>query len=499
MKKAKANEQQLSLFKDFGGFSEILNINKELSNSILGDTGVGGILAFTQGGKSEEKLETALTKLTGVNTNNTVYNWQKWFDEALKTKYEQDLELGYTTQEGQERINIQADFAKEFIEKYLVPRFNESRSMNEFVEYLDVRQSEQNPFQTQDIMNAAKLVADIRAQSYIDQLKSTPGRYFDSDFYFNPSGDKARESAYSEQTADVNADWEAAKAGDEYWKNQAYRFGIDVNDKKAFARMHFEVKGQGKGYDPADDILNASKVSDYIYTQILPELKAEALKQGSVFGQFITPDEFADEMLRGLDPSDTKSWDEVLKRYGLTDFKGNLEELKEYIKETLRTGSAQEIRENIKYLNERRQKPTQEKLGVTYIERPEDYKDEQSKGETQLYSVFQKAGYQGTEDEFYETMFPDVDRTEQQLLTKAGKGTGLELVDFDTSDPFAALGSIEGFFAEDEKPLKKDTKKSDSSNFFSLDYEDEDEDTDYKSATGEKILSDFTSFFKGFS
>jgi hypothetical protein len=36
--------------------------------------------------------------------------------------------------------------------------------MDEFVEYLDVRQSEQNPFQTQDIMNAAKLVADLRAQ-----------------------------------------------------------------------------------------------------------------------------------------------------------------------------------------------------------------------------------------------------------------------------------------------------------------------------------------------
>jgi hypothetical protein len=41
-----------------------------------------------------------------------------------------------------------------------------------------------------------------------------------------------------------------------------------------------------------------------------------------------------------------------------------LTELKDYVKETLRTGSAQEIRENIKYLNEKRQKPTQEKLLV---------------------------------------------------------------------------------------------------------------------------------------
>jgi hypothetical protein len=69
-----------------------------------------------------------------------------------------------------------------------------------------------------------------------------------------------------------------------------------------------------------------------------------------VFGQFITPEEFADEMLRGLDPNDKSTWDEVLKRYGLEDFKGDITELKEYVKETLRTGSAQEIRENIKYL-----------------------------------------------------------------------------------------------------------------------------------------------------
>jgi hypothetical protein len=65
--------------------------------------------------------------------------------------------------------------------------------MDEFVEYLDVRQSEQNPFQTQDIMNAAKLVADVRAKSYLDQLKATPERYFDSNFYFSPTGNKARE------------------------------------------------------------------------------------------------------------------------------------------------------------------------------------------------------------------------------------------------------------------------------------------------------------------
>jgi hypothetical protein len=497
MKKAKAREQEMSMFKGFGAFSEISDINKELSNSILGDSGVGGVLSFMGGGKAQESLEKSLTKVTGVNTNNTIYNWQKWFDETLKTKYDENLELGYTTEEAKEQVKIEAGFAKEFVDKYLTPRFDQSKSMDEFVEYLDVRQSEQNPFQTQDIMNAAKLVADVRAKSYLDQIKATPGRYFDSNFYFSPTGDKAREGAYADQASTVAADWEAAKNGDEYWKSQAYRFGVNIEDKDAFARMHFQVKGQGKGYDPADDILNAGKVSDYIYTQILPALKEEALKSGSVFGQFITPEEFADEMLRGLDPNDKSTWDEVLKRYGLENFKGSIEELKDYVKETLRTGSAQEIRENIKYLNEKRKKPTQEALGVTYIERPEDYKDEGIKGETELYKTFQSAGFKGTEDEFYNDFFPDMDRSEQVLLTKSGKDESLKTSGLDFTDPFASLGTIESFFDADEPEETTDKPEPKTNSYFRIAMgEDEDEPTT-KSKSGSAILGEFTSMFKG--
>jgi hypothetical protein len=497
MKKAKAREQEISMFKGFGAFGEIVDINKELSNSILGDSGVGGILSFTGGGKAQESLEKSLTGITGVNTNNTVYNWQKWFDETLKTKYDQNLELGYTTEEAKEQVKIEAGFAKEFVDKYLIPRFDQSKSMDEFVEYLDVRQSEQNPFQTQDIMNAAKLVADVRAQSYLDQLKATPGRYFDSNFYFSPTGDKAREGAYADQASTVATDWEAAKNGDEYWKSQAYRFGVNIEDKDAFARMHFQVKGQGKGYDPADDILNASKVSDYIYTQILPALKEEALKSGTVFGQFITPEEFADEMLRGLDPNDKSTWDEVLKRYGLEDFKGDITELKEYVKETLRTGSAQEIRENIKYLNEKRQKPTQEKLGVTYIERPEDYKDEGIKGETELYKTFQSAGFKGTEDEFYNDFFPDMDRSEQVLLTKSGKDESLKTTGLDFTDPFASLGTIESFFDADEPEKTTDKPEPKTNSYFRIAMGEDEDEPLTKSKSGSSILGEFTSMFKG--
>jgi hypothetical protein len=501
MQKAKTKEQTLGLIRGFSGFSEIMDISKTLTNSILGDSGVGGVLSFTSAGKAEESLTKSLQNITGVK-NNTTYNWQQWFDTALKEKYNKDIELGYTTEQATEQVKVDGQFARDFIDKYLTPRFNTSRSMDEFVEYLDVRQEEQNPFQTQDILNATKLTADLRSQQYLDQIKSTAARSFDPNFYFNPTGDKARETAYADQASTVNADWEAAKQGDEYWQQQAYRFGVDINDKAAFARMHFEVKGQGKGYDAADDILNAGKVQDEIYGNILPALKDEALKQGTVFGLFVTPEEFADDMLRGLDPNDKSTWNEVLKQYGLTDFKGTVEELKKYVAETLRTGSAQDIREQIKYLNEKREKPTQKVLGLTYIERPEDFKNEKAKAnaDTELYKTFQSAGFQGTEDEFYTKFFPDVDRSEQSLLTKAGGNKALKLSGLDFSDPFASLGTIEGFFAEEnaadaKKDKSSSTDETDTPDFFSLGSDEE--DTDYKSGTGQKILGEFTSMFKG--
>lgn len=455
-------------------------------------------MSFTSGGKAEESLEEGLKNITGVK-NNAIYNWQQWFDDELKKKYDQDLELGYSTGEAQDSIKIQADFARQFIDEYLIPRFNTSKSMDEFVEYLDVRQEEQNPFQTQDMLNAVSQIAQLRADKYLDQLKQTGDRYFDAEFYFNPTGNKAAESRYAEQASTVAEDWKKAKEGDPYWAKQAYRFGLDINNKADFAKLHFEVKGQGKGYDPAKDILTAGAVQDEIYNNILPALKKEALKQGTIFGQFITPEEFADEMLVGLDPEDTEKWEEVLKSAGLEGFQGTVDEVKQYIIETLRGGSAQEIREQIKYLNEKRKKPTQEILGLTYIEREEDFKNEQPKAETELYKVFQSAGFRGTEDEFYDNFFPDLDRSEQTLLTKGGSDQALKIEGLNFKDPFASLGTLEGFLSEDEEDTvdTEDDDVSSPSSFFSLGLGDEDEDTDYKSKTGSQILGEFTSMFKG--
>lgn len=600
MKRVRGEQEMLSFYRGFSGFAEVVNINEELANSILGDTGVGGILSFTSGGKAEESLMKSLRGLTGMG-NNVAYNWQQWFDKAIKEKYgidysvfepleekkdiikaylkeqagskpfdsatnkfnqqflnnagfkttedliaflnkqgaegqtilnaikqsptdtslatlkpiqarieadikvldatkQRGLALSYQTADKTEMMNIEAQFARDYIDQYLMPRFNTSRSMDEFVDYLDVRQEEQNPFQTQDTYNAIKSLSDLYTKKYLDDLKGSSPRSFNPEFYFDPKGDISRADDYAKQKAEVSADWEAAKKGDPYWAQQAYRFGVDINNKAAFARMHFEVRGQGKGYDAAEDIVNAGKVKDFLYQTVLPALKDEALKQNSAFGQFITPEEFAEEMLRGLDPANTpEKWDEILERYGLGDFKGTADELKQYIAESLRTGSARDIREQIKFLNEKRQRPTQEILGVTYIDRPEDYKNEMAKPTTQLYAIFQSAGYQGTEDEFYENMFPDLDRSEQVLLTKGGKGENLEMFSFDFKDPFASLGTLESFFPEDQKQLedtaKEKRKKSSYESYFRIGDEEDDEEDRFGSA--QSFLGEFTSLFKG--
>ena len=44
--------------------------------------------------------------------------------------------------------------------------------MNEFVEYLDVRQEEQNPFQTQSLLNAGNEIGNYRAELYLRSNKT---------------------------------------------------------------------------------------------------------------------------------------------------------------------------------------------------------------------------------------------------------------------------------------------------------------------------------------
>ena len=112
---------------------------------------------------------------------------------------------------------------------------------------------------------------------------------------------------------------------------------------------------------------------------------------------------------------------------GLEGFTGTTTELREQLIGQLQTGSAEIIRRQIKFLQERRKDPTQKRLGITYIERDEDKQDKTIKGKSALFNKFQQAGYQGDEAEFYETFMPDASPEDQELLYQAASGKGLVL------------------------------------------------------------------------
>ena len=544
LKKAKLREQELDMLSGFGTFNEIFDINTTLTDSLLNDTGIGGYLPFTgeKGGFDAQSLEEQFKGVTGIR-NEVVYNWQNWFDSAIKEKYQQDIDLGFTVEEAENNVKIQKEFADSYIKEYLQPRFDESRSMNEFVEYLDVRQEEQNPFQTQSLLNALNEVGNLQAKTFLDKLRDNAqaagkGKGFDPKFYFNPTvsyvGDEKTDYSkenqkYIYQKEIVNADWEQAKnkpnkkikglSYDTTWGAQAYRYGYDINNKNQFARLHYQVKGihmkddDGNPipFDGAEDIVNYDKVKGYIYDKILPALESEVENTKTIFGNFIKPAEFADDMLEGLDPNEPETWNKALQDLGLDGFDGTLEDLKEYIVSTLSTGSAEDIRAQIKFLNEKRKKPTQYLLGVEYIAREEDYKPvEKLEGDTELYKIFQGAGYQGTEDDFYANVFPDLDPASQSILSQVGSKDGkITLEGFGAdykSDPFAAFGGITSLTGDDSdlfggSPKKQEEEKS-IADSFKLFPDDDDEDEDEgifdsykKTKSGQDILNEYKKNF----
>jgi hypothetical protein len=522
LKKQRAKEAELSIYQNFPEFNEVYSASSTLVNSILGDSGLGGMLALSGRNTDsvKESLEEQIGDITGLSNNNAVYNWQKWFDESLVKRYETMDEIKGITEADKDKIyQIEQGFKDKFINEYLKPRFDESKSMSEFISYIDTidKESEQNIFQTQTALNSLRDFANLKAREYYtNTLSSVSSVGFDSNFYFDPFASasntnkyKDNQALYTTQKAEVNTDWEQAKNNPNKqvtdtpytWGQWAYYYGYDLNNKNDFAKLHYAVIGKGKGFDPAENVVTDQEVKDFINTSLLPALADEELNIGDTsFLAFVTPAEFADSVLEGINPLENEEeWKKVLKTYGFDD-DVTLEEVREYIEDAARTGAAKTMRESIKYLNEKKKKPTQERLGVDYIERPEDEKDVPSDEETAFYKIFKDAGYGGTQEEFFDQFMPDVDRGELISLGKAATGD-LQLKSLTSSDPFENLGTIGDFFSEDGGLFGsgKNTDSFDKGNkkdsYFSL-FGNEEDDSDYATDTGRSIISDYTSFFK---
>lgn len=584
LKQAKAKEANLSFMKSLPGYNEILDINTTLANSVLGDSGIGGILSMT-GGKTAYKnsLEKDIEKITGVSSNSALYNWQRWFEDTLVKKYqdyeyavneynpddlktlqaqakdeiavyEKEVKAGNTAIEKPVYLKVleeqkakgitldinntddfkkvlvdvdlfsQKQFVDSFINKYLKPRFDQSKSMDEFISYLDVKEDEQNIFQSQTTVNKLKQIADLRAKGFLDTITQAENatKNFDAKFYLDPLANTtkeisaAKQSQYAQQKDTVAADFEKAKEGaigadGTNWALEAYRFGYEgtyKTDPEVFARLHYQVKGrfankdangQSFIFDPAEDILPYEELNKKIQNFGAEMALRKELYGDASFMQFVTPEEYADALLKSVDPTQNKEeWEKVLQQLGL-DYTEDLNQVKDYLVESFRTEEAKQIRENIKYLNEKKEDLTQKNLGVSYIERESD-KKEITTGQTALYNIFKNAGYGGTEDEFYTDFMPDVDRSEQELISTAmsKEGVGLDLGNME--DPFSALSSLSSLFETDETSLESSKEESTKTtpSYFNIFGEDTEEELPQKSKAAQSFLGEFTSMFSGF-
>jgi hypothetical protein len=465
--KARQQESKYDLYAGMPGFDEIMNFKSTLSNSLLADSGIGGYLAMAGQGEAVKKLEKGVQSLVGTK-DSVSYNWQKWFDESLASKYENLTQIS-DPKDAKNIYQIDKEFAKTFVSDYLKPRFDNSKSMSEFISYMDVLDNEQNILQTQTVTNKLKELGIQKADSFLGQLAAQSKGYFDSSFYFDPTGNDAKTSLYTTQKTNVANAWDQAKSKSTAlvngmtWDQWAYKYGLDVNDKDQFAKLHYEVVGKPSGFDPSSDKPTNTDLFNYINNELTPYLSTAKEAFGdSVFLQFMTPDQLANQLTSGLDPLKTPlAWDETLKKYNIDGTNKSIEEVKELILNATRTAPAESIRAAIRQLNEQKKTPTQKELGIEYIQRDIDDVARVTNKETTLYRLFKNSGYGGTENEFYNDFMPDVDRNEQQMIAGALKGeTGGMDFNLDTSDPFAAMGSIESLFLDTENQQPEDIQKN---------------------------------------
>jgi hypothetical protein len=490
-------EQQMSDLFQGMGVPNVNNMKQDIKNAILGDMGAGGFLGFGSTSDLNKGLSKSLDKSLGIGSS-VQYNWQKWFDETLAKRYEEMSEIA-TPGEAKETYQLDKAFAQSFVQDYLKPRFDNSKSISEFISYMDVKEDEQNVLQTQLASSALKDFSKKQAQVYINQLGGQlVQKDFDPNFYWNPellSGTDVtnKEPLYAQQKQAVQSAWDSRNSdaavsdslkANKSWSQLAYEYGVDLENKDDFARLHYSVIGKDKKYDPVADTYTRQDLANFIQGDLANALQDKKTEFGNpVFLDFVTAEQKAKEFVDALNvadlPPDLKK---QLNDLGIDENTDPTEDVKEGLMGILRTNQAIDIRERIKKLNEQRIKPTQEKLGFGYIQRDEDEEVKAPTGGSALFNTFRKAGYSGSESEFYTEFFPDATEEDKNLsasdVGKASTAKGAqELLGFsmpDFSDPFAAIGSFDKMLADDSTK-KKETYTPKRSNFFDYFPDEEDE------------------------
>ena len=438
----------------------------------------------------------AQLKAAGYVDAATAATWSKYDDAYQKLQADPNDQAAQATWNTRpadyilpdKRMDKDVQFAKDFFSTYLKPRFDASQSIAEFQDYINVTKNTQNPFQTQDRLDALKLAAQTSVSQWFTNLQKAGDSKFNSDYYFDPIGylktngvgdpnnpllpgaaftgtgdqanwyaDTAAGIAAAQQNSKVNADWEAAKRGesttDDYgntinWLQQAYNYGVDLNNKAAFAKLHYQLVGINapektasgeivrnadgtiakKAYDPAPDVYAPQIAQTYIKQVLTPYLIDKSNKIGSVFGEFVKPSDYVNEILKAVNlPQNKEQWNTILQNYGI-DPSASLAEIKNTLVTALSQDSTADIKKRIGDLITAGKTPTQTELGVEFIQRTTTASGDVTPA-SGIYGVFKKAGFNGSESEFYSTFLPDSSQEDINVLnatyTTAGKAAPL--------------------------------------------------------------------------
>lgn len=406
----------------------------------------------------------AQLKTAGYVDPETLASWAKYDDAYAKLQENPNDVIArklYDSRPGDyivpdKRMDRDVQFAKDFFSTYLKPRFDASQSITEFQDYIDVVKGTQNPFQTQDRLNALKLAAQTSVSQFFAKLQQAGDSKFNSKYYFDPVGylkekgignstnpllsykyfndttekyeDTEIGKIRQQQKDKVEADWITAKEGGNSvnklgttynWLLEAYNHGVDVEDKEAFAKLHYQLIGthDRETFDPAPDVYGPAVAEMYVKKVLTPELIDKANKIGSVFGEFVKPADYVGEVLKIINlPENKEQWAKLLEKTGL-DPNASLTELKNTLVEALSQDSTTDVKKQIGELLKEDKTPTQTNLGVEYLQKTTASGTEVPA--SGVYAVFKNAGYNGTESEFYSTFLPDSSPEDISIMNAA--------------------------------------------------------------------------------
>tara|TARA_R100001163_G_scaffold63722_2_gene56255 strand:+ start:597 stop:2639 length:2043 start_codon:yes stop_codon:yes gene_type:complete len=559
--------QGLQMMLDMPGYSDVVNQSADITQQLLGDTGVGGYLKMAGMGDLEKKFKSSIDKSLGLG-NNVIVNWQNWFEEELEDEYLKDFDKFESLEERKDLIGIikrandrgaslwnldldklgDPDYKPELTEAFLNAAGFDNQE--EFIESLDknllkgeLTEEEIEKLDKTDIRDFKRLMADQLYSKYTAAIEKrnqnlgpdeTPVQAMALQEFLQqnfPTAIGQNEDGTDYVIGSPNIDIEGLQNQinekitklEEELGSESYQ--IEYNGKEytfdpEFTRNfiadylrprfdHSKSMAEFVEYlgneDTGENLLTTQTVStalkeygekmaqtyiDYLQTEgseegaafTLEELKNQIQQDlldrvkedkqgfsGNVFMNFVGPDKYVDLVLDKLGVKDPTSEEgqEALKEMGLSG-EGSLDDLKNTLKEQLTGLDAYEIREKIKKLVKEGKVPAQMALGVEYIQREGDKdfgKEKQDETQNAIYEMFKESGYQGDAEDLFNEEF--MEGFDSNFLSQGLSGE----FKLDTSSPGGMLASTQNLMGslgndDDLYNVSKANKTQDIANYY---------------------------------